>query len=259
MTPTDSNSERTGDAEAAAPCGVDPDSESASDSGPALEPGGIADARATLYELLAAAFDGEVDVLATAIEDGALVDVAATLPIGSEPDALGRTAVDADALSIAYDNLFVVPGPRYVPPIASAHRDRPSESFESDSPFHDEGAAGELLGDPAAAMASLYDRAGFRPERGDFPDHVAAQLEFLAATTRAAALRRDRGDEDAAERFERLQDETLTQLGWLDSFHEAVADADGDGVFAATAALARTAAAWHARDLDGDGTDAETG
>ncbi|OLZ40587.1 dehydrogenase [Natrinema saccharevitans] len=211
----------------------------------------VADARADLYDLLAAALDGETDVLATAIRDGSLADVTATLPVEIDVCALESDSVDETALSIAYDNLFVVPGPRYVPPVASAHRDRPSESFESDSPFHEEGQAGELLGDPAATMASLYERAGVRPERGEFPDHVAAQLGFLAAVTRAAAGRGDRRDADALERARSFQREALTRLGWLDAFHEGVAAVDGsDGVFTAVVALARTVAAWHARDLE---------
>ncbi|MFC4541342.1 molecular chaperone [Halosolutus amylolyticus] len=212
----------------------------------------VADARADLYDLLAAAFDGETETLAAAIREGALVDVAATLPIDLDVSALDRETVDEEALAIAHDNLFVVPGPRYVPPIASAHRDRPSESFESDSPFHDEGSAGELLGDPAAAMASLYDRTGVRPERGDFPDHVAAQLAFLGVAARSEARRLEDGDHATADRFRTIQRETLSRLGWLDAFHEAVADVDGpEGVFTALVAVTRTATAWHARDLDG--------
>ncbi|TYL37407.1 dehydrogenase [Natronococcus pandeyae] len=210
----------------------------------------VADARADLYGLLAAALDGETDVLAAAMRDGSLVDVAATLPVGVDAAPLDREDVDEEALSIAFDNLFVVPGPRYVPPMASAHRDDPSESFESDSPFHEEGTAGELLGDPASTMASLYERAGFRPDRGDFPDHVAAQLAFLEATARAATQALESGDDDRAAQFRSLQQKTLSRLGWLDAFHRHVADADTDGAYTALVALTRTVAAWHARDLE---------
>lgn len=175
------------------------------------------------------------------------------LPERHEFDTAGldHETVDTGALSLAYDNLFVVPGPRYVPPMASAHRDDPSASFESDSPFHEEGSAGELLGDPAAEMASLYERAGLRPDRGDFPDHVAAQLAFLATVTGSVAQALEDGNDEEVERFRDLQRETLAQLGWLDRFYEAVTATDGqDGAFTALVAMARTLAAWHARELD---------
>lgn len=211
----------------------------------------LADARSELYGLLAAAFDGELEPIATAIREGTLGEVAASLPVELDTAALDRKAVDTEALSLAYDNLFVVPGPRYVPPMASAHRDDPSTSFESDSPFHDEGRAGELLGDPAAEMASLYERAGIRPDRGDFPDHVAAQLAFLAAVTGWVARAFEDGDDEDVEQFRALQRETLARLGWLDRFHQAVAATDGrDGAFTGLVAMARTLAAWHARELD---------
>lgn len=213
----------------------------------------LARARADLYGLLAAAFDGETGTLAAAIREGALVDVAASLPVDLDASALDREAVDEEALSIAYDNRFVVPGPRYVPPFASAHRETPSAPFESDSPFRDGAEGGELLGDPAARMAALYERAGFRPERGDFPDHVAAQFEFLAKTAAAEARRAADGDEAGAATLRDLQRETLSRLGWLDAFHEAVAAVDEEGVFAALVAVARTAAAWHARDVGASG------
>lgn len=210
----------------------------------------VSEARADLYDLLAATLDGETAVLAQAIREGTLVDVATTLPVDPDASALDRERVDEEVLSIAYDNLFVVPGPRYVPPIASAHRGQPSSSFESDSPFHDEGSAGELLGDPAATMSSLYDRAGFWPERGDFPDHVAAQLSFLGAAARSEARALESGDAERAERSRTLQREILSQLGWLDTFHDAVAATDGaDGTVTALVALTRTVTAWHARDI----------
>ena len=209
-----------------------------------------------MYGLLAATFDGDVETLATALADGSFARIAGTLPVDARTDALARTDLDADALMIGYDNLFVVPGPHFVPPFASAHADSPSESFESDSPYHEEGEAGELLGDPAAAAARSYDAAGFEPERGDgVPDHLAASFEFMRALCeREAALLARRDDEDggdpAAElrAVRALQRETTGRLGWLDAFHEAVECEDAvEGVFAALARFARTFVAWDAR------------
>ncbi|QSG15557.1 TorD/DmsD family molecular chaperone [Halapricum desulfuricans] len=202
-------------------------------------------ARAAVYELLASAFDGDVETLAAAMGDGSFRELASALPVEIDIEALVVEDADPEALSIGYDNLFVVPGPHYVPPFASAHADEPSHEFESDSAFHEAGSAGELYGDPAARMARRYERLGFTPERGDgIPDHVAAQLSFLS--TLAAA----RADADDAERsaLREVERETLTAMGWLDAFDEAVAGQDrAEGVFAALSRLTRTIVAWDAK------------
>jgi len=216
----------------------------------------MAHARARVYGLLAAIFDGEIDRLVAALDDGTFVDLAAVLPVGLETDDLAAAAPDQRALKIGYDNLFVVPGDHYIPPFASAHATDPSEEFESDSPYHTAGEAGELLGDPAAAMAQLYDAAGFEPERGDdIPDHLAACFEFMRALCeREAALLDENDPDDELDSVRQLQASTLAQLGWLDGFEEAVAAEDSvEGVFAAVARIARTFTAWDARE----GVDAE--
>ncbi len=208
-------------------------------------------ARSRVYALLAAALDGDVDTLEEAIADGTFDRLSALVPDEADVDLepLLEETYDADALSIGYDNLFVVPGPHYVPPFASAHATDPSEEFESDSRYHDAGEAGELLGDPAAAMARRYERVGFTPAHGDgIPDHVAAILEFLAVLADAEARHRARGDAETAAALCDLQRETLVDLGWLDAFHAAVAERDArEGVFAALVALVRTVAAWDVR------------
>lgn len=219
----------------------------------------MADARARVYGLLAATFDGEATTVASALEAETYVTLADAFPVSVDTDALrgfgAGDAVDADALAIGYDNLFVVPGDHYVPPFASAHAVDPSETFESDSRHHTAGEAGELLGDPAAEMARLYAAAGFEPERGDgIPDHLAAQFEFMRALCEREATMLDDEPDDAADtegldRVRALQAHTLAQLGWLDQFETTVSTRDTvEGVFAALARLARTFAAWDARD-----------
>ncbi len=224
---------------------------SAAAGGPAGDDADAARARAAVYGLLAAAFDGDHDALATALGDGTLADLAAQFPVDAGDEALERPDLDAEGLRIGYDNLFVVPGPHYVPPFASAWADDPSESFESDSPYHDAGEAGELLGDPAAAAARSHAAVGFDPDRGDgVPDHVAAELEFMRALCeREAALLDDGGDATDELRIVReRQREAVGRLGWLDAFHEAVEAEDAaEGVFAALARLARTFVAWDAQ------------
>lgn len=207
-------------------------------------------ARAELYRRLAAALDGEIDTLVTLLREGTLSELVDVLPVAIETEGLETSDPDAERLAIEYDNLFVVPGPRYVPPFASGHRSEPTESFESDSVFRGASASGELLGSPAAEMASLYDRTGYAPVRGDFPDHVAAQLEFLAEVT-TTRVRRAEGDESPEdEALRRLQRETLEQMGWIDAFHDSIAEVDGeDGVFTTLVAVTRATTAWHAEGL----------
>jgi len=211
----------------------------------------MAVARGRIYGLLAAAFDGDIDRVATALADNTFVDLAAVLPTELTTEGIAVDDPDERALKIGYDNLFVVPGEHYIPPFASGHATDPSEEFESDSPYHTAGEAGELLGDPAARITRLYDAAGFEPDRGDgIPDHVAACFEFMSALCLQEARLID--DPPAADRLAtiyELQASTLATLGWLDQFEAAVADEDSvEGVFAGIARLARTFTAWDARD-----------
>jgi len=212
----------------------------------------LATARARLYRLLAATFDGEAETTAVALDRGVFAAVAEVFPIDIETADLRDDGYDADSLAIGYDNLFVVPGTHYVPPFASAHAVDPSEAFESDSRYHTAGEAGELLGDPAADMAQLYAVAGFTPERGDdIPDHIAACFEFMRALCeRETALLEDDGTEATLDAVRELQAQTLSRLSWIDRFEEAVASSDTvEGVFAAIARLARTFTAWDAQEV----------
>jgi len=224
------------------------------DTDDANDPDGaaLAAARARLYGLLAAAFDGETETIAEAFERDAFTAVADALPIDGEQAVPRGDDHDADSLALGYDTLFVVPGSHYVPPFASAHAAEPSEEFESDSRYHTAGEAGELLGDPAADMSQLYAAAGFSPQRGDgIPDHVAACFEFMRALCeREATLLEDGGDEPTVDAVCDLQAQTLSRLGWLDRFDEAVAEQDAvEGVFAGITRLARTFAAWDASEV----------
>jgi len=214
--------------------------------------GAMASARARLYGLLAATFDGETETIADAFERGTFAAVADAFPVDIERATLHGDGYDADALAIGYDNLFVVPGSHYVPPFASAHASDPSEDFESDSRYHTAGEAGELLGDPAADMAQLYAAAEFSPERGDeIPDHIATYFEFMRALCeREAALLHEGGNEAELDAVRELQAQTLSRLGWIDRFEEAVASHDtAEGVFAAITRLARTFTAWDAQEI----------
>jgi TorA maturation chaperone TorD len=216
-------------------------------------------ARSTVYELLAGAFDGEFGALQQAIASGRLADIARTLPGEFDIESL-EADMDAEALALGYDNLFAVPGPHYVPPFASAHADEPEASFESDSPYHEEGRAGELYGEPARQMATLYDRVGFQPAVGEgIPDHLAAQLSFMAALARSKA---ENGAESEAvatrEELAEIERDAIAQLAWVRPFAEQVAQTDrAEGFFATLSAFAAAFVTWDAAEhgvgsLDGD-------
>jgi TorA maturation chaperone TorD len=254
----------------------------------------VAEARSQVYALLAAVFDGDADLLVEAMETGVFARLAATLPDDVDVEALDgdrrENALDAAALRVGYDNLFVVPGPHYVPPFASGHAE-PSEPVESDSVYRDDGAPGELLGRPAASAAATYERFDFTPSRRvDFPDSLPALLEFASAlaaveaetsvadaetgepsvadaeTGEPAAVEADAGPE--TDDVSALREVELTfvenQLGWVDAFAESVAEADAaEGVYAALAAFTRAFVAadraWLAATLDTDGGGRERG
>lgn len=210
-------------------------------------------ARSHVYDLLAAAFDGDVDVLSRALSDGAFHDLARVLPQEVSADGLERRDLDPEALELGYDNLFVVPGDHYVPPFASAHLDSPEAAFESDSPYHEEGTAGELYGDPARRIAEYYDRIGFRPATGEgIPDHVAAELEFMAVISRTKAELHgtDEADRDISiDAIADLEADCLDELAWLDRFADAVGRRDSrEGIFAALADFAAGFVAWDAAE-----------
>ncbi|WP_210424026.1 molecular chaperone TorD family protein [Halorussus ruber] len=208
--------------------------------------------RARTYDLLSACLDGDAGALVEAAENGYFVQLSAVFPVDIDPELLAE--YDEEALEVGYDNLFAVPGPHYVPPFASAHAadaprsDDATANYESDSAYH-AGDDGELLGEPAAEFAELYDAVDFEPTRGDgIPDHVAAAFEFLGALAQAEADRRKAGNIEEAEALADLQRRTLDRLGWLDEFHERVREADSaEGAFARIVGVARTFAAWDAR------------
>jgi TorA maturation chaperone TorD len=213
-------------------------------------------ARAKTYDLLSACLDGDVETLRSGIEERDFERLSGAFPVDLDPDPLAGSSPDEQALSVGYDNLFVVPGPHFVPPFASAHATDPSAAYDSDSTYHDAGEAGELLGRPAAELSRLYDAVAFEPTRGDgIPDHVAAAFEFLGALAAAEAESREAGDRETAARLRDIQRRTLSRLGWLDAFHEAARREDSaEGVFATLVGVARSFAAWDARVglADGD-------
>jgi TorA maturation chaperone TorD len=211
----------------------------------------FARARADLYDLLSRIFDGDVTVLMEAVETGAFTEFAGVLPADVDTGVLSRDDLDSEALEIGYDNLFEVPGPYYVPPFASGHATDPSESFDSDSQYHEVGTAGELLGDPAESVAELFERTNFTPERGEgIPDHLAAEFEFMAVL---AAQQAEVGtdDRDGVKDLRAVQAQLFDHLEWIHTFADAVAEKDSaEGLFAAISSFASGFVAWDRKQLD---------
>jgi TorA maturation chaperone TorD len=207
----------------------------------------VATARAQVYLLLAAAFDGDADRFAAAVEAGVFDRLADTVPGAPPTSALSGASPDPETLRVGYDNLFVVPGPHYVAPVASGYVES-GEPVTSDSIYRDD-QPGELLGHPAAVAANTYERFGFVPTRGtDFPDSLPALLEFAAALAAAEA---DVVDDRTDAELRQVQATFLAQqLGWVDAFADAVADADAvEGVYAALAAFTRAFVAFDREHL----------
>lgn len=213
----------------------------------------FARARSEIYDLLSRVFDGDVEVLKAAVEADAFDELAAVLPGDFETAAISGADLDEEALRVGYDNLFAVPGPYYVPPFASAHVEEPSESFESDSPYHDAGEAGELLGESAESFAALYSRTGFTPERGDgIPDHIAAEFEFMATLANGEA-RLPEADVQGSTRtdLQSVQQQVVDHLEWIDAFAASVERSDSaEGIYAAVCAFTSGFVAWDQLQFD---------
>ena len=74
-----------------------------------VEPVALLQARAHVYDLLSAAFDGQVDVLARAMEDDVFARLADTLPTELDTDALTAATVDTEALEDRLESLCLAP------------------------------------------------------------------------------------------------------------------------------------------------------
>lgn len=187
----------------------------------------LAAARAATYEALSRILDGDVELLVEARTDAdGLQSVARSL--GVDPEPLVRET-SREALGRSYDALFAVPGPRYVPPYASAHLGDPHEDAPSSPSAFARTDGGRLGGTPARRTKALYARFGFTPTRGDgMPDHVAAQLEFAARLATAEG-----------EGVDVARSELEDVLGWLESFETRLERQDELGVYTGVVSLAR--------------------
>lgn len=141
---------------------------------------GEAEAKARAYELLALGFGEPRPELVEAL---ARPQTPFSLPVG-----------DPEALAPEYHRLFVGPDHLPAPPYESVYRD-----------------GWTVMGESTLDVVRHYRRAGYvlDPSARELPDHVGAELAFMAllATEEAAAW--EQGDPVLARRWRRWQREFL--------------------------------------------------
>jgi TorA maturation chaperone TorD len=166
-------------------------------------------ARADVYAILSSCFSPPSAELLGVAQSGALAEALAEALAGlpSEGDGLDAAlrafealtrelAPDepygtADTLEVEYTRLFLGPGPAVVPPYESVYVDR-----------EDADVPGSLWGRTTLAVRDAYRQAGLAPRPGpEPPDHLAAELEFIAYLSQAEGSALADGEPQAAERM----------------------------------------------------------
>ena len=172
----------------------------------ARDPGPVADriagcrARAGIYRLLERCLGDEVDAEFLGLMRGALASVLTDAEIGFAPDDelfTGREESVLADLSREFNGLFVVPGA--VCPYRSV--------FET----------GCMFQAPSDEAAAAYRAAGldFRNRySGEFPDHIAVMMSFVAHLSERETEALVAGDETAADRLRDQREQfTVEQIG----------------------------------------------
>ncbi|MBI2933531.1 MAG: molecular chaperone TorD family protein [Planctomycetes bacterium] len=155
---------------------------------------GVASWRADMYALLSAAYHRPL------ISDWHEV-VRKRAPVGIPPgweefakflDDLSQqgTAQSDEVLCQDFNDLFMVPGPKYVAPYESVHRDAPIEANGKVSP--------RTFGPSTQQVIAFYDRVGLGISRKylELPDYVGLELACMEYLSRREAeyLRSGAGD-----------------------------------------------------------------
>ncbi len=157
----------------------------------------------------------------------------ALAPLGpdEQPLAAAWAALPADAaqavqrLQVEHTRLFINAVPHVLaPPYASAYS-----------------GEGLLMGPPAEAAIQAYRQAGlaFTPDDHTLPDHLAAELEFMAFLCQEEETARANGDVTAAEVRRSQQQVFLSSqlLSWVPAWAQRAQQADRSGFYRALAAL----------------------
>lgn len=172
------------------------------------EAGRVASARAEFYRFLAAAVLAPPDgnSVAALLEPGFGAFLAEALEDARIAAALGalRAAGQPELKPLAdeYHTLFVVPGQRYCKPYGSVH----CVAAGGDVPQL-------LAGESSREVLRLYRRAGYQPAADfrDLPDHLGAELSFLAHLCDEEQQAWVSGDEATARALGSTQREFLLQ------------------------------------------------
>lgn len=172
----------------------------AGEAGPVTDRIAVCRARAGLYRLLESCLGDEVDRTFLDLLRGPLASVLTDAEVGFAPeDELFTAPVDTllAALSREFNSLFVVPGA--VCPYRSV--------FET----------GRMFQAPSDEAAAAYRDAGldFRHRySGEFPDHIAVMMSFVARLSEREADALEAGDEPAAASLrDRRERFTVDQVG----------------------------------------------
>ena len=207
----------------------------------------VASARADIYAILFACFTPPTSELLDAAESGALAEVLAEalaeLPVQQAAfqgalrsfEALPRVLSPSGphgtlhTLEVEYTRLFLGPGLPKVPPYESVYADRE----EADAP-------GPLWGRTTFAVRDEYRQAGLVPHPGsDPPDHLAAELEFVAFLSQAEAAALADGDLQEAERARQRRALFITDhlRRWAPAVAAKAAEEAGHPLYEAAATL----------------------
>ena len=155
-------------------------------------------------------------------------------PWGLSADGLKRAVIELplesgaalEALQVEYTYLFINAVPRVpAPPYASAYTGQ-----------------GLLMAEPAEAALRAYREAGLALAKDyqDLPDHLAAELEFLAWLGQQGITAFEKGEEHEANQWEKRGKAFLSQqvLSWLPEFCRRVEEASRISFYRELARLA---------------------
>jgi len=149
---------------------------------------GFSEIRLGLYSFLSSVFNYPPDVEKLKMfDDPDVKEVVVSLFPSSE--VIFRWKENSDRLKLDFNELFMVPGSRYL---------KPYESVYLESPRPD-GAPGSglLMGQLALDVKKHYDRAGFKisPYTKELPDYIGVELEFMASLTKLENQMRNEQDD----------------------------------------------------------------
>jgi DMSO reductase family type II enzyme chaperone len=218
-----------------------------------IGPAAASSARAHVYAILSACFAPPTPELLEAAQGGVLVEALAEalaeLPAERRRLEAALRAFEAlprelgpcgpcgtmETLEVEYTRLFEGPGLPAVPPYESVYVDRE----EADVP-------GQLWGQTSFAVRGAYQQAGLTPRPGpEPPDHLAAELEFMAFLSQREAAALADGDLQEAESMRQRRTSFLTDhlRRWAPVVAEKVAQEARHPLYEAAGRLLQTVVA----------------